>query len=223
MACTACQGEQTQSWTFWGQNCDAVYVTQYPLDIPSGTAIPHWAYLNVTTANRWDQTAARAVVDQPESTGVVPPVLTLSTSTGSTGTKTGNTPSMNTSNNSTGGGGGGSHVGAIVGGVVGGLAGLGIFAAIVIWFIMKKKRSEVAPSSAFINSYQQENNYPKYEHPPASPGLFGPPQMMYNPSDPSTFPSALHDPSVGGSTAYPQTLYDLHTQRRGQYSGAPEV
>jgi len=109
---------------------------------------------------------------------------------------------------------------------VGGLAGIGILAALVVWFVMKKKRSKVAPSSAFLNNYTPPNNYPKYEPPPVTPGPLSPlspPQMTYNPSDPSTFPSAFDDPSIGGTTAYPQTLYDPHAPRRGQYSGAAEV
>ena len=32
--------------------------------IPGGTAVPHWAYLNVTTTDTWDQSAAEAVVSQ---------------------------------------------------------------------------------------------------------------------------------------------------------------
>ena len=48
MACTGCQNVTTQSWLFWSQFCDQVYVTQYPQVIPLGTAVPHWAYLNYT-------------------------------------------------------------------------------------------------------------------------------------------------------------------------------
>lgn len=164
----------------------------------------------------------RVFADQPESTAVSPPVSTLplSTSLSSSGTGTGILLPTNTSQNSHGGG--GSNAGAIAGGIVGGLAGLGIIAALVVWFVMKKKRSKVAPSSAFINNYPPQNNYPKYEHPPASPGPFGPPQVVYNPSDPSTFPTAIHDSSFIGTTPYPQALHDPRGPR-GQYSGAPEV
>ena len=40
--------------------------TDFPLfiAIPGGTAVPHWAYLNVTTTDTWDQSAAEAVVSQ---------------------------------------------------------------------------------------------------------------------------------------------------------------
>ena len=48
MACTACQGVSLETWSFWGQYCDGVYITQYPESIPLNTAVPNWAYLNYT-------------------------------------------------------------------------------------------------------------------------------------------------------------------------------
>lgn len=53
MACTGCQNVTTQSWTFWSQFCDQVYVTQYPQTIPMNTAVPHWAFLDYTVRNRY--------------------------------------------------------------------------------------------------------------------------------------------------------------------------
>lgn len=211
------------------------------LGIPDDTAIPHWAYLNVTSGTgTWDESASEAVVgqslvyllmafhsptivsvsDQPESTGIKPPVATLSTSTGTSNGAGEVSTSTSTSSHSSGGG---SNAGAIAGGVVGGLAALGVLAALAVWFFMKKKRSKVPPSSAFVNGYQTSTDpdHLKYDHPPVSAGPSTPPPVMYNPSDPSTFPTALHDPSIG--TGYPQTLYDPHAPRRGQYSGAPEI
>ena len=106
---------------------------------------------------------------------------------------------------------------------MGGLAGIGLIAAVVVWFIMKKKRAGAAPPNALNSGYPDPNTFPKYEHAPISPGPLSP-QMLYNPSDPSTFPTAVHDPSLGGgSTGYPQTSYDTNAQWRGHYSGAPEV
>lgn len=106
---------------------------------------------------------------------------------------------------------------------MGSLAVLGIIAALVVWFIMKNKRSKVAPSSAFINNnYLPQATYAKYEPSPPSPGPFAS-QMKYDASNPSTFPSALPDPSFGVTSPYPQTTHDPYAQRRGQYSGAPEV
>jgi len=168
--------------------------------------------MGVPFANR------RVSSGQPESTGAIPPVSTPKSSTGS------NLSPTNGSSNSSGGG---SNAGAIAGGVVGGLAGLGIITALVVWFIMKRKRSKVAPSGAFMNSRQTPSNYnyPTYEPPPVSARPLSSPQLVYNPSDPSTFPTMLHDPPAGGAPGYPhpQTLYDPHAPRKGQYSGVPEV
>ena len=52
MACTACQNVTTQPWGFWSQFCPEVYVAQYPEPIPANTAVPHWAFLNVTVCVR---------------------------------------------------------------------------------------------------------------------------------------------------------------------------
>lgn len=122
--------------------------------------------------------------------------------------------------------GGGSNAGAIAGaiggGIAGGLVGLGLIAAFVIWFVMKKY-IKTAPSSASNNDHPPPDNYVRYGHPPVFLGPPNPSQMVYNPSDPSTFPPALHGPSPGGGTpAYPRILYDPHVQR-GQYIGVPEV
>ena len=109
---------------------------------------------------------------------------------------------------------------------MGSLAGIGLIAAAVVWFIMKKKRAGTATATS-SNGYPDPSSYPKYEHPPpVSPGpMSPPPQMLYNPSDPSTFPTAVQGPSYGGgSSGYPQTTsYDPQAQWRGHYSGAPEV
>jgi hypothetical protein len=48
MACTACQNLPTHSWSFWVQNCDKIYVCEYPGKIPPNTAVPDWAYVDVT-------------------------------------------------------------------------------------------------------------------------------------------------------------------------------
>ncbi|KAF9788660.1 hypothetical protein BJ322DRAFT_1050323 [Thelephora terrestris] len=223
MACTACQGQKIQSWTSWDQNCVTVFVTQYPLEIPTDTAIPAWAYLNVTVANKWDPVASEAILNLPESTGSGPTIATVNPSSTSTRTGSDSFPTLNTPNSSNSGG-GGSHAGAIAGGVVGGLVALGVIAALVVWFVVKNRRSKVAPSSAFIKDYSPQNNYPKYDQPPPPPAVpYSAPQMKYNPSDPPIFPTPVYEPSFGATTGYPQTTYDPYPQRRGQYSGAPEV
>lgn len=160
-------------------------------------------------------TDRRVFSDQPESTGVEPPVSTSLFSS-----NTGNITPTNTLRSSSGGG--GPNVGAIAGGVVGGLAALSMAAALVVWFIIRRRRSRVAPSSAFMKSYQASEN-PKYEPPPVYARPPDPPQTAYRPSDPPTLPTLLYDPSTGGATGYPLTPNDPLVPLRGRYRGAPEV
>jgi len=68
MACTACQGVTIQQWSFWDVNCPSVFVAQYPGVIPGNTAVPHWAYLDVTVLNTWSANDSQAAGDKPEST-----------------------------------------------------------------------------------------------------------------------------------------------------------
>jgi len=153
-----------------------------------------------------------AFSDEPESTGTKPPVSTLPVSTSSSGTWT-QTSSALPTNTSSQPSGGGSNTGAIVGGVVGGLVGLGVLAA-AVWFIIKRKLSKVAPSSAFVNNPGSPNtfNYPNH-----------PAQMAYNPSDPSTFPTALRDPSIDVTNSHSQMLHHPRSMISARYNGVPEV
>lgn len=157
-------------------------------------------------------------------------------SIGTSSTSTRAIPSLSSTNGSNTKG-GGSHAGAIAGGVVGGLAAIGILTALVLWFLMKRKRSTVAPSSAFMGNSSSsdtplkfdqpppQDTYPGYGQPPVSSTPFIParPMTVYDPSDPSTFPTAFQDTTTGTTTSYPQTTYDPYAQRKGQYSGVPEV
>ncbi|TDL21355.1 hypothetical protein BD410DRAFT_301641 [Rickenella mellea] len=45
-ACGLCQNGPVITWTDWTKNCSTVYLTVYPENIPSVTAIPAWAYVN---------------------------------------------------------------------------------------------------------------------------------------------------------------------------------
>ncbi|KAG7447974.1 uncharacterized protein BT62DRAFT_745997 [Guyanagaster necrorhizus] len=57
-ACAFCQDRGYASWSSWSTNCTSVYVTVYPGEIPEDTAVPHWAYQNVTIYNDFNETLA---------------------------------------------------------------------------------------------------------------------------------------------------------------------
>ncbi|KAF9790650.1 hypothetical protein BJ322DRAFT_404530 [Thelephora terrestris] len=70
MACMTCQGGQSYSWIEWAHECNTTHVAQYPFDIPNGTAIPRWAFYNITTLpdQDYNATVAEAIGRDPEAT-----------------------------------------------------------------------------------------------------------------------------------------------------------
>jgi hypothetical protein len=68
MACTVCQNVSLGlTWALWMQDCDEVYVTQYPVAIPRNTAVPNWAYLNYTVRARYRRLGVKSIVSYSES------------------------------------------------------------------------------------------------------------------------------------------------------------
>ncbi|KAG2041607.1 hypothetical protein BDR03DRAFT_1006807 [Suillus americanus] len=172
---------------------------QYPYNIPSGTKVPNWAYLNVTTAG-FDAVVAQSAGDLPESaatsvqsTGSVTYSSSVSASlTSSSGTATGSSTSSTNSKS--------SNAGAIAGGVVGGIVGAAVIIGLATWFYFKRRRSATAPSAAF-SDIGGGSGYPQGYY-SANPDSFPvQPQMtqqprLYDPSDPTTFPGSLSSPTV---------------------------
>ncbi|KAJ3016881.1 hypothetical protein NUW54_g710 [Trametes sanguinea] len=147
-ACATCQGEQLAvvPWTLYAENCTTVYVSKYPDDIPSGTSVPAWAYIDVSKEGTFDPNAAQALAssDVPDSTALsngptsstglntLPPDATPTgidspepTSDGSNSTSSSTKP---------------VNIGAIVGGVVGGVVGL-LAIGLTIFFALRHKRN----------------------------------------------------------------------------------
>lgn len=119
-ACSVCQNSSYLTWSSWSSSCTQISIGEYPMDIPAGTKIPNWAYLNVS-GGQFDATAAQSNGDLPESTATSVPSTTtvihsttlpasLTTLYTSSTTTTG--PSTTSSSLS-------SNVGAIAGGVIG--------------------------------------------------------------------------------------------------------
>ncbi|PIL36824.1 hypothetical protein GSI_00514 [Ganoderma sinense ZZ0214-1] len=230
-ACATCQGQEEYivPWSTYSQNCSTVYVQKYPATIPSGTSIPAWAYLDITTNNTFNPAAAQAVASQnaPDSTapstasqtaGATSLTAAPSATSGSNGAPSTGQNSGSTSKKS-------SNVGPIVGGVVGGIAAI-VLIGVVVFFVLRSRRNAArnqptGPVDLTANGnygqypQQQYANYPadmQYgekspvgaQSDPSQPLMVN--QRLYDPNDPTTFPS--QDPYAGSlqaSTGYPTT------------------
>ena len=128
------------------------YPYRFPTDIPPGTAIPAWAYLDITTWVNFNATEAEDYekVNHTEVTGSLG-ASTASAATSSTnGVGTGRTTSFSTSaaattsitsptSSAVGASSKKSNTGAIAGGVVGGVAGVACaIVLLVLWYRVRK-------------------------------------------------------------------------------------
>jgi len=69
-ACTSCQGGMVLSWTNWSGVCTNIDIAGLPYSIPSGTAVPHWAFFDVTTlpGETYTDANAMSIGRDPENT-----------------------------------------------------------------------------------------------------------------------------------------------------------
>ncbi|KAI0773866.1 hypothetical protein C8Q74DRAFT_1267134 [Fomes fomentarius] len=254
-ACATCQGQEDYviPWSTYARNCSTVYVQKYPEPIPAGTAVPAWAYIDITANNTFDPEAAQALANQdaPESTASVKPSSTSGSLAGS--------PSETQSSNGAPQAGGNSssskssNIGPIVGGVVGGVVGL-IAIGLAIFFFLRYKRNRAdhqAPTGPLdltggtggYTQYAQYPQYPQYEEKSPTQEVTQPlvanqSPRLYDPNDPSTFPTAdayagsvpasgyatdpsLHSAGYGQPGTGPQS--SMATNQNSTYRGAPEL
>jgi len=188
-------------------------VTQYPLPIPYNASVPHWTYLNDTDPG-FDPVLASAAGRNPEATPTSPPTVAISSSITPTGnpaiSTSGTKSSPNPSSTTSGGGGGGgnkSHTGAIAGGVVGGIVGFALIAA-AAFFLIKRRRG--TDPNAILGPGQMAYN-------PTGDQFYEPPKL-YNPADPSTYPT----PPSGGDSSN-SGGYTTNPYQGGRYNGAAEL
>ncbi|KAF9562199.1 hypothetical protein CPC08DRAFT_391330 [Agrocybe pediades] len=150
-ACGACQGRTYLSWSVWSANCPTVSINTYPEPIPSGVAIPGWAYLDVKATDNYDPTLAKENSNLTESTAIPSPTSTRLTSTitihlsttSSRASASSTSSSVLTTTTSSSSSSSPEQVrreNAIGGGVVGGLAGLLLILALLFWFIKSRRR-----------------------------------------------------------------------------------
>ncbi|KAH7929700.1 hypothetical protein BV22DRAFT_1002169 [Leucogyrophana mollusca] len=226
-ACSLCQNNTNEIWSTWSFNCSTIYTNcSFPYDIPTGTAVPKWAYLNVLPSDYFNITLAQAAGDSPESTatrvqstgGIPPSSSAPATSTFHT-TGTPSAPAQSTSSGSSS-----SHAGPIAGGVVGGVVALAAIGAALAFYFVRRRRSHVAPSAAFSENRGGSSMYTPTLYIPQTPL---PQPKLYDPSDPSTFPVAPPSPTIlSADTSYqnaPSPTRSYAQYRPGHYSGVPEI
>lgn len=221
------------SWSVYSFNCTVIDILEQPGSftdvIPSGTKVPHYAYLDVTVADEFDPVAAKAAGDAPESTGIaIPsisfpsisiPDLATSTSFGFPTTVPHTSGSSSTHKS--------SNAGAIAGGVIGGLLGLALVAALAFW-LSRRNRNKTAPS-AMVNTGYAAPGQPMSPPPMSFNTTTTGPSRLYDPSDPTTFPTPLAPPSVmtGSDQPFLQPDYSGNTNYGAgsgrHYTGAPEI
>ncbi|KAH9483714.1 hypothetical protein JR316_0003190 [Psilocybe cubensis] len=239
-ACSVCQDANFLKWSTYKTNCTVVYSQVFAQPIPSGVNVPHYAYLDVETADTFNPSLAQAA-GGPESTSV--PQSTSATSATSGPTPTNIQPPTENSGKK-------SNAGAIAGGVVGGLVGIALLAGLV-YLLLRRKKRQSPPSS--VHEPVMASQGPLSSQNPMS--LTGssypstPAPKVYDPNDPSTFPSDLPQggafshsynpsspfiPSVEQtSQPYPTHISPNFTSNsaqnsiappsRTQYTGAPEL
>jgi len=175
-ACADCQGSFYSTWDDWSMNCTGVYIQTFPEAIPAGTAVPAWAYEDVLIAGTYSPAAAESD-SGPESTA--PTSTRTATSTRTTTTVSTPFPSITigpvtiSSSKKV-------NAGAIAGGVVGGLAGLAIIGGLIAFLVMRNRRSQTAPSAAYMDTKvpvaapPPMTTYAPSSYAPGSPGSYAP-------------------------------------------------
>ncbi|KAH8099954.1 hypothetical protein BXZ70DRAFT_939717 [Cristinia sonorae] len=243
-ACATCQGNPLVPWSTWNMNCTAaIYERIYPESIPSGTSVPSWAYLDVSRSDNFNATAALVEKNEnhPESTLQTGNPTSTINAPGSSASNPANTttplpspPGPTAPSKS-------SNTGPIVGGVVGGLGGLAIAGAIAFfvwrWYRGRHAAGTTAIPTSDPDAFAPGVNYGGSNEKPYA-DLASPvpvthstyvPAKVYDPNDPSTFPTGGAEPTIetaASSTIYNGTSglhYSPYQQTGGQYRGAPEV
>ncbi|KAI0777159.1 hypothetical protein BC629DRAFT_635973 [Irpex lacteus] len=157
-ACGACQGQGFTTWKLWEANCPTVFVTKFPDDIPSAVSVPQWAYLDVTTDNDFNVTAALSLANEHK------PDATSSSSGSSSGSTSTHKKSI---------------VGPVVGGVVGGLGGLALV-GLGIWFWLRRRnqRKENTPAPGVVTFDNGETPVPQSTPDIEKPGYIHSPSPL---------------------------------------------
>lgn len=203
-ACSICQNASYITWTSWTLACSTIY-SGYPENILIGTAIPHWAYQDLTASANFNVTLAQSVGDAPESTATKAQVTATGFSSATASASLTAFPSGASSPTSSKS----SNVGAIAGGVVASVVVLGAIAVLSTWFFLRRRRK--TPSATQPSQQGQPDG--------VNPTTF----RLYNPSDPSTFPTS-RPPHSGASFPATTVIHDnSYINNGGGYHSGSEL
>ncbi|KAI0088018.1 hypothetical protein BDY19DRAFT_204883 [Irpex rosettiformis] len=195
-ACTACQARDSLPWSGWSENCTYTFVSQYPKPIPEGTAIPAWAYYNITPLDRLNLTIAENIAHEnlTDSTAIPVPSSTSFPSLPSTSPFEDRTNDTKTKN-----------LGAIISGVIGGITLIAIISVTtVIW--RRLRRLTVSKQCNMTTQVGTELSTESDIHDTLKDSEV----KLYNPEDPSTFPR-------------PDQIASSHIYQPNRYNGLAEL
>lgn len=168
--CSACQGVEIVSWSSWSEDCITNFTGSFPKNIPVDTAVPGWAFDDLTDKT-FDAGVALQETSLPESTATHDPSTETSSSVSSTSRGEQETftvaPAANKSSR---------NVGAIAGGVVGGVIGLVLLCLLIALLLIKLlKNRRVGASNGKRSPVLQEKTKPQYQAVPYAPMPVSPP------------------------------------------------
>ncbi|KAH9021565.1 hypothetical protein EDB85DRAFT_414532 [Lactarius pseudohatsudake] len=184
-ACDACQGAEAFAWSVYSTGCTntPTFLT-FPNPVPSGTSVPQWALMDSILKDFWNSTEAYLIHQngaapdlEPGSSvsasdsGSVSPTSSTSSSETSHTSSTSSSGVSPTSSTSTSGGssppsspGSGSNTAAIAGIIAGGVVALAAIQALLVLYLLWKRRRSQAPSAAVDSGTPPM----RQEHPPLS-------------------------------------------------------
>lgn len=229
-ACGGCQNRTFTNWGNWSLSCTSTEIATFPDAIPSGTDVPVWAYLDVTTFvnETFDPVAAQqSLLNSPVTSSITSASsITSSLRKSSTVSSVISQPtvsSLSPSSTAVNHASSHSNAGAIAGGVVGGLVFLAVAALVALWWFVRRRnprahddRVFVAPSTNMVSSTGL----------PDGPSLLS--TNPYMGSDTNTFPGSPVTSAVYTTLPNRRSLESIShygpsvVHSRG-YTGAPEV
>lgn len=216
-ACDACQGAPWTTWSDYSSNCTKTLPpSTFPNPVPSGTRVPQWALIDITSENNWNANKSFSVGDSPEKApgAILGPSGAAVSVSGATvsasGTRSGATSSLFGESSSTvkptssSTPKSSSNMGAIVGGVVGCVIVIALASIAFVLFLRRRGSEAPAPIAPPVVSASQppmdevqqpltmNDGYAASSIPgsigSSMPGTPVSPMRIYDPNDPSTFP-----------------------------------